>query len=80
MRLAPLRCEFRYLILTEHLPCASEFEPNVDKKSGPDIRVHSGSGVVVTAPPFNLVPKEVVELCAVPEGDGKIVTTAYRLK
>jgi hypothetical protein len=71
--------KFRYLILTEHLPWTSGFEPNWDQKPGPDIRVPF-SGVVVTAPPFNLVPKDAVELCAVPEGGGKIVTMAYRLK
>jgi hypothetical protein len=70
---------FRYLILSEHLPATDGFVPNVDKKAGPDIRVRFGSGVVITAPPFNLAPKEAIELCVVPEGDGKIVTTAYRL-
>jgi hypothetical protein len=70
---------FRYLILSEHLPATDGFVPNADKKAGPDIRVRFGSGVVITAPPFNLAPKETIELCVVPEGDGKIVTTAYRL-
>jgi hypothetical protein len=71
--------KYRYLVLSEHLPYAAGFEPNVDKKPGPDIRVWFGSGVVITAPPFNFLPKEATALCAVPEGDGTIVTIAYRL-
>lgn len=71
---------FRYLIVSEHLPRTQGFQPNVDKKPGPDIRVWFGSGVVITAPPFNVAPKEAIELCTVPEGDGDIVTTTYRLR
>lgn len=71
--------KYRYLILSEHLPRLKRFPPNVDKRPGPDIRVHFGSGVVLTAPPFNLLPQEATELCSVTEADGDIVTIAYRM-
>jgi hypothetical protein len=69
----------RYLIVTEHLPKGS-FVPNHDKSTGAGIRpLDYGSGVVLTAPPFNLQPVSRRVLCAVPVDNGLIETTLYAL-
>ena len=65
---AKLSAKYRFLILTEHLPFSNKFEPNLDKARGPDIRLYirgKQSGVVLTAPPFNLVVKRTRVLCEV---------------
>ena len=47
--------KYKYLIITEHLPKEEGyFKPNVDKITGPNIRIQSNSGVILTEPPFNL--------------------------
>ena len=70
--------EFKYVIVTEHLP-EGEFIPNKDILSGQGIRLKKGSGVVLTAPPFNFRVREEKQLLKVPynEGKGVIVTTLY---
>jgi hypothetical protein len=70
---------FSYLLLTEHLPSENEFLANRDKVSGTDIRLGSGSGVVLTQPPFNMVFKSETTLISVPQFGGSIVTTLYEL-
>ncbi len=67
-----------WLIVTEHLP-EGDFVSNVDKPIGPDIRCTTGSGVVLTEPPFSIRPMESVELCRVTFNPGFIVTNAYRI-
>jgi len=71
---------YRTLVLTEHLPLAS-FQPNADKVLGATTRLMLGtpSGVVVTAPPFNLRPVSARVLCEVREGEGIIQTIVYEL-
>lgn len=71
------RC--RYLVITEHLPLNDDFRPNIDKPSGPNIRLKIGSGVVLSKEPFNLKVTDERTLCTVTQGDGRIVTTAYQL-
>lgn len=73
--------KFRHLLLTEHLPAAATFEPNLDKPTGADIRpLVNGSGVVLTSPPFDLSVAEQRRLCEVRDSDGtRIVTTLYAL-
>jgi SAM-dependent methyltransferase len=68
------RCQ--YLIVTEHLPNGN-FIPNHDKPTGANIRLDYQSGVILTAPPFNLQPNSAIELCVVPVDSGLIKTTAY---
>jgi len=74
---------YRYLIVTEHLPAEQDHTPNLDKRSGPRIRLSLNSGVSLDAPPFNLrfVTKEV--LLEVPfdieDRSAIIRTTAYQL-
>ena len=70
---------FSYLLLTEHLPSERGFLANKDKASGSDIRLGSGSGVVLTQLPFNLKTKSETILLSVPQFGGSIVTTLYEL-
>jgi hypothetical protein len=85
-RVIPKLLGYRYLVLTEHLPVSTDFEPNLDKKRGMDIRLHlgtKGSGIVLTAPPFDLHVKSAKILCEVEEPAGGIPgiirTTLYEL-
>jgi hypothetical protein len=70
---------FSYLLLTEHLPSENGFLANRDKLSGTDIRLESGSGVVLTKPPFSMNFKSETILLSVPQFGGSIVTTLYSL-
>jgi hypothetical protein len=71
--------QYRWLIVTEHLPLEAHFPPNCDKPLDAGIRIQAGSGVVLTAPPFGLQALEERVLCA-PEGyGGRIVTMLYRM-
>lgn len=63
-----LAAKYKFLILTEHLPLTADFEPNLDKARGADVRINKGvggSGVVLTASPFNLAAAKVTRLCEV---------------
>lgn len=44
--------EFRYVIISEHLPVNDHVVPNVDKITGPHIRMKMNSGVFVDQAPF----------------------------
>jgi SAM-dependent methyltransferase len=72
---------YKVLILTEHLPPAPDFPPNADKLLGASTRLARivPSGVVLTAPPFNMKPVHTRVLCEVHEGGGVIQTIAYTL-
>ena len=72
------RCQ--YLVITEHLPAKSGFVSNKDKPTGPGLRLPLNSGVILTAPPFNLHVVEARQLCECEEQGGLITTTMYRLK
>lgn len=71
---------YKYLILSEHIPSTPNFLHNVDKPSGPDIRLKLGSGIVLTSFPFNLNVSHERILCEVEEYGGIIRTTLYILK
>lgn len=76
-----LEKNFTHLIVTEHLPSAATFVPNLDLGSASaEIRLGKGSGVVLTKPPFNLRTLNERVLCEVGEFGGVIRTTMYRLK
>jgi 2-polyprenyl-3-methyl-5-hydroxy-6-metoxy-1,4-benzoquinol methylase len=68
---------YKYLILTEHLPGSDDFVHNVDKPAGPTTRLRGNSGVVLTSPPFNLAPKAQKVLCQVSVASTLIRTTLY---
>jgi hypothetical protein len=73
--------KYNYMIVTEHLPATADFKPNKDIPMGPGTRIEYNSGVVLTAPPFNLRPTFEKELCRVELVDtGVIVTTLYAFK
>ena len=58
--------KYKYLVITEHLPDPDKIEnflPNIDKVTGPDIRIDNNSGVILTKPPFNLKVIEVKDVC-----------------
>lgn len=77
--LPKISTNYKFLVLTEHLPRHRNFEPNLDKPAGADIRLRVKSGVVLTAPPFNLKVIDERVLCEVPEYGGVIRTTVYTL-
>ncbi len=72
--------QYRFLILTEHLPPDDPFTHNIDKPVGPDIRLSLNSGVVITSPPFNIRVQETRVLCEVPAYGGRIRTQLYVLR
>lgn len=70
---------YRALVLTEHLPL-NEFNPNIDKPDGAEIRLDINSGIVLTEKPFNLQVLEENIICEAKGYGGVIRTTIYRLK
>ena len=68
--------KYRQWAITEALPPGS-FEANVDKAAGGHIRLVSGSGVVLTEPPFDVEPSSEIVLCEAPEYGGVVRTTLY---
>lgn len=74
-----LVARYRVLIVTEHVPSAPDFVPNIDNRNPQSIRLHNDSGVVLTEPPFDLRPVQERVLCEVPQFGGLIRTIAYRL-
>ncbi len=73
----PRFARFKHWIVTEHLPMDPDFIPNQDKPAGHGIRLgRANSGVVLSAPPFNIRPKREDVLCEQPE-DGGIVRTIH---
>lgn len=63
--------QYRYLIVTEHLPAAPRVL-NLDTPHGPDIRLREGSGVFLEAPPFSL---RTTTLLQVPWATGEVLRT-----
>jgi hypothetical protein len=72
--------KYKYLLLTEHLPSNTDFDHNIDKPAGPDIRHTVNSGVVLGSAPFSL-HAETTCLCesADPVFGGTIRTDLYNL-
>ncbi len=59
--LLPRLEQYRYVLVTEHLPAPGLLErPNMDKAPGPGVRVPLGSGVLLDVAPFNWHAGEVV--------------------
>jgi len=48
---------FKFLLVTEHIPLKSGFTPNINKPSGPNVRIEFGSGVILHEKPFNLISR-----------------------
>lgn len=74
-RLIPsLQKHFKYIVLTEHVCTHPAFKANLDKPTGPDTRLGLNSGIVLTAPPFNLQCASQCTLCEAAEDGGLIQT------
>ena len=69
---------FNVWIICEHLPTTQDFTPNIDQRARPDNRLGSNSGIVVTAPPFNVIPRKEAILCETPSDGGIIRTVTYQ--
>ena len=76
-KILPKLKQYKFALITEHIPGSDGFVPNMDKDTGPDHRVNFGSGLVLEAPPFNFVARSSQALCEVREHGGIIRTTAY---
>jgi SAM-dependent methyltransferase len=74
---------YKFLVLTEHVPAAPDFPPNLDKPTGGGTRLPQNSGIVLTDPPFSLKVKSESVLCTKTESIGRhpglIKTTLYEL-
>jgi len=70
--------QFRYLVLTEFVP-TGDFLPNVDQLTGSYSRLARGvpSGVVLTAPPFNMEARSERLICETPEQKGSLKVIVY---
>jgi len=72
------KCQkYQRWVITEHLPSTSDFLPNTDITAGCGIRMLMNSGVVLTAPPFNVTGYATRVLCEVPEYGGVIRTILF---
>ena len=69
--------KYKYAVITEHLPLSENFPRNMDKPTGSDIRLASGSGIVLSEAPFLLAFAKATELLSVPCFGGRVVTTIY---
>lgn len=79
LSIVPKLYQYSWAIITEHLPFEDPFPPNLDIPTG-SVRIAVNSGVELVEAPFNLVSHDSRVLCEVLAKDGRIRTTAYRLR
>jgi len=72
--------QYRFLVLSESLPVQPNFLPNLEKQTGPGMRVTNHSGVVVTEPPFSLSFITERHICSVTNQTTLIRTSVYQLQ
>ena len=72
-----VRGRFKYLVVTESLSKSVFFTPNKDMPSGPGIRIHNKSGVVIEAEPFNFRSAGTEVVLEYSKGRELLRTTAY---
>ena len=72
-----VKSNFRYLILTEHLPKKENFLANVDIPAGHLVRANVNSGLDIEKPPFNINVKTKRVINVIPHSGGKILTVIY---
>ena len=58
-----IKNKYKYLIITEHFPSSKNFIANLDKPTGPDVRLYDKSAVILTKPPFNLRVIKDTDVC-----------------
>lgn len=46
--------DYKYALITEHIPITEDAEPNLEKSTGPHIRMRINSGVFIDQPPFSV--------------------------
>jgi hypothetical protein len=88
-KVVPKLRRYRYAIISEHLPAAAAFTPNIDKPMSGGTRLDreqigrgEGSGVVLTEPPFSLPILAERTLCQIDDRlipNAVIRTTLYEL-
>lgn len=62
----PKLAQYRLVYITEHVPTAAGWVPNLDKPHGRGIRLDQQSGVDLAAAPFNLPANEMQMVLEVP--------------
>lgn len=72
--------KFQHLIVTESLSKSVFFRPNKDTNTGPGIRVHEKSGVVLEKEPFNLEFSKLDVIMEEAKGRELFVTKIYSAK
>jgi len=45
---------YKFALISEHIPITKDAEPNLEKSTGPHIRMRSNSGVFIDKPPFSV--------------------------
>lgn len=74
---------YKFLLITEQLPLKKSFLPNIDKPSGPKIRLGVESGIILDQHPFNLKYKSKKNILEINQEnsrrDSVIVSTLYKL-
>ena len=60
--------KFKFLLVTEHIPAATNFSPNIDKPNEPGIRTILDSGIVLHEASFNLIYKKSQEILSIDDG------------
>tara|TARA_B100001093_G_C26616908_1_gene922755 strand:+ start:156 stop:902 length:747 start_codon:yes stop_codon:yes gene_type:complete len=77
--LSKISGKYNYLVVTETMHRSWRFKPNKDIPTGPGVRFHKKSGVVLDAPPFSLRHIEKKVLCDPAIGKEYVVTILYKL-
>jgi hypothetical protein len=77
--LEKIRYNYQYLVFTDHQPLTLNWNPNVDKETGPNVRSEFSSGLDLTKAPFDLPIKEAQLMDSVKTDDGNIRTFLYEL-
>ncbi len=54
LRILTKLSRFKYVLITEHVPITDDAEYNLDKTTGPHIRMRINSGVFIDKPPFSV--------------------------
>ncbi|MDA9190952.1 class I SAM-dependent methyltransferase [Alphaproteobacteria bacterium] len=72
--------KYKYCVITESLSNSFFFSPNKDIATGPGIRIHKKSGVVLEEPPFNLKFLTVNTILEYSEGRELFQTKIYQVK
>lgn len=71
---------FRYMVLTESISSSKKFKPNIDIITGPGIRIHKKSGVVLEEYPFNFAYEKKFTILEYRKGKELFITKVFELK